>query len=97
MRPWATPHPSRPSTSPRRNRAAISWRLTVPDGCGFLTYKAVGSTGRLRDGEEGSAGLARRILVTESLPLPIRGRQTKKFEFTKLLESGSRRPSVTRA
>ena len=28
-------------------------------------------------------------LVTESLPLPIRGPATKKFEFTKLLKSGS--------
>ena len=42
---------------------------------GFLTYKAVGSTGRLSDGEEGYLPvLSRRILVTESLPLPIRGR-----------------------
>ena len=31
--------------------------------------------------------LSRRILVTESLPLPIRGKQTKRFEFTKLLDS----------
>ena len=56
---------------------------------GFLTYKAVGSTGRLSDGEEGYLPvLSRRILVTESLPLPIRGAATKKFEFTKLLKSG---------
>ena len=32
--------------------------------------------------------LSRRILVTESLPLPIRGPATKKFEFTKLLQVG---------
>jgi uncharacterized protein YfaS (alpha-2-macroglobulin family) len=32
--------------------------------------------------------LSSRILVTESLPLPIRGPATKKFEFTKLLKSG---------
>jgi hypothetical protein len=56
---------------------------------GFLTYKAVGSTGPLSDGEEGYLPvLPRRILVTESLPLPIRGPETKKFEFAKLLESG---------
>ncbi len=54
-----------------------------------MTYKAVGSTGRLSDGEEGFLPvLSRRILVTESLPLPIRGKQTKKFDFTKLSESG---------
>ena len=74
---------------PSKESRSFSWRLNVPDGMGFLTYKAVGSTGRLSDGEEGYLPvLSRRILVTESLPLPIRGPQAKKFEFTKLIESG---------
>jgi len=69
---------------------SFSWRLQIPDGMGFLTYKAVGSTGRLSDGEEGYLPvLSRRTLVTESLPLPIRGAGTKDFNFTRLLESGS--------
>lgn len=68
---------------------SLSWRIAVPDDLGFLTYKAVGSTGRLSDGEEGFLPvLSKRILVTESLPLPIRGKQTKQFEFTKLIQSG---------
>jgi uncharacterized protein YfaS (alpha-2-macroglobulin family) len=68
---------------------SFAWRLSVPDGIGFLTYKAVGSTGRISDGEEGFLPvLSRRILVTESLPLPIRGKQTKTFDFTKLGASG---------
>lgn len=68
---------------------SFSWRLSVPDGSGFLTYKTVGSTGRISDGEEGFLPvLSRRVLVTESLPLPIRGQQTKDFEFEKLLASG---------
>jgi RNA polymerase sigma factor (sigma-70 family) len=68
---------------------SFAWRLSIPDGCDFLTYKAVGATDRLSDGEEGYLPvLSRRILVTESLPLPIRGAQTKKFEFAKLIESG---------
>ncbi len=68
---------------------SLSWRISVPDELGFLTYKAVGSTGKLSDGEEGYLPvLSRRILITESLPLPIRGKQTKTFEFTKLRDSG---------
>ena len=68
---------------------SFSWRLTVPDNAGPLTYKAVGSTGRISDGEEGFLPvLSRRTLVTESLPLPIRGPATKKFEFTRLVKSG---------
>jgi hypothetical protein len=68
---------------------SYSWKISVPDGLGFLTYKVVGSTGRLSDGEEGFLPvLSRRMLVTESLPLPIRGKRTKDFRFEKLLASG---------
>jgi hypothetical protein len=79
---------------PAKESRSFFWRLKVPDGCGFLTYKAVGSTGRLSDGEEGYLPvLSRRIFVTESLPLPIRGKLgggevVKKFQFDKLLKSG---------
>jgi len=75
---------------PSKESRTLSWRLTIPDGCEFLIYRAVGATTRLSDGQEGYLPvLSRRILVTESLPLPIRGPQTKEFEFTKLLQSGS--------
>ena len=74
---------------PSMESRTYSWRLTIPDECDFLIYKAVGATTRLSDGEEGYLPvLSRRILVTESLPLPVRGPQTKEFEFTKLLNSG---------
>ena len=69
---------------------SFSWRLTIPDlSGGAISYKAVGSTGRISDGEEGLLPvLVRRTLVTESLPLPIRGPQTKDFKFERLLKSG---------
>jgi uncharacterized protein YfaS (alpha-2-macroglobulin family) len=75
---------------PAKQSHSYSWRLAVPDGAGFLTYKAVGATAAASDGEEGFLPvLSRRILVTESLPLPVRGATTKDFEFAKLLASGS--------
>jgi hypothetical protein len=83
-----------PFDIPAKESRTFAWRIRVPDGCGFLTYKAVASTGRVSDGEEGYLPvLSRRIFVTESLPLPVRvkagqGAVTKKFEFTKLLQSG---------
>ena len=77
------------SIPPKQSRG-FAWRISVPDGCGFLTYKAVGASATVSDGEEGAVPvLSRRILVTESLPLPIRGPATKKFQFTKLLKSAS--------
>ncbi|TWU26179.1 MG2 domain protein [Novipirellula galeiformis] len=76
-------------TIPAGQSRSFSWKIKVPDNIGFLTYKAVGSTGRLSDGEEGYLPvLSRRVLVTESLPLPIRGQQEKQFEFEKLINSG---------
>jgi uncharacterized protein YfaS (alpha-2-macroglobulin family) len=75
---------------PAKQSRSYSWRIAVPDGLGFLTYKAVGATAQASDGEEGFLPvLSRRILVTESVPLPIRGKQTKTFRFPKLLESGT--------
>ncbi|EEF57001.1 alpha-2-macroglobulin [Pedosphaera parvula Ellin514] len=75
---------------PAKESRSYSWRIKVPDDIGFLSYKAVGSTGTVSDGEEGYLPvLSRRILVTESLPLPIRGPATKKFDFAKLEKSGS--------
>ncbi|MBI4661607.1 MAG: hypothetical protein HY735_22520 [Verrucomicrobia bacterium] len=75
---------------PAKESRSFSWRIKVPDGTGFLTYKAVGSTGRVSDGEEGFLPvLSRRVFITESLPLSIRGPGTKKAEFTSLLRSGT--------
>jgi hypothetical protein len=81
--------PEQPFDVPARQSRSFSWRISVPDGCGFISYKAVAATAKLSDGEEGAVPvLSRRVLVTESLPLPIRGPETKKFEFTKLVHSG---------
>jgi uncharacterized protein YfaS (alpha-2-macroglobulin family) len=81
--------PDQPFEVPAGESRTFSWRLTIPDGLDHLTYKTVGSTGRLSDGEENYLPvLSRGILVIESKPLPIRGKQTKEFTFAKLLDSG---------
>ena len=55
-----------------------------------MIYKAVASSGRLSDGEEAYLPiLPRRVLVTESLPLPVRGPTTKHIEFPQLLGAGA--------
>jgi uncharacterized protein YfaS (alpha-2-macroglobulin family) len=64
------------------------WRLSIPDDIGPISYTTVGATDKLSDGESGMVPvLSRRVLVTESIPLPIRGAQTKTFNFAKLIES----------
>ena len=75
---------------PAKQSRTYSWKIFVPDDLGVITYKAVGGTGKISDGEEGYLPvLSRRIFVTESMPLPIRGAQTKKFNFDKLVASGN--------
>jgi uncharacterized protein YfaS (alpha-2-macroglobulin family) len=69
---------------------SVFWKITVPDFVGALTYKVVAATDKLSDGEEGFMPvLTKRVLVIESLPLPIRGKQTKTFDFESLRNSGS--------
>ncbi len=73
---------------PANQSKTYSWRLTVPDNLGFLTYKAVGGTDKVTDGEQAMLPvLSRHIFVTESLPLPIRGAKSKNFKFDKLVAS----------
>ena len=63
----------------------VFWMLSVPDGARVLAYKVVGGTETVSDGEEGFLPvLSKRILVNESLPLPIRGKETKTFTFDRL-------------
>jgi hypothetical protein len=50
----------------------------------------VASAGNFTDGEENALPvLSNRMLVTETLPLPIRGGQTKEFKFEKLINQSN--------
>jgi len=68
--------------------SVLSWKLQIPDNIGAVTYKVVAKAGNFSDGEQKALPvLSNRMLVTESLPLPIRGKQTKDYELTKLVKS----------
>ena len=78
----------KPFSVPAKQSVTVSWRINVPDELGYITYKAVGGTAKVSDGEQGFLPvLSRSIFVTESLPLPIRGAKTKNYKFAKLLEA----------
>jgi uncharacterized protein YfaS (alpha-2-macroglobulin family) len=68
---------------------AVNWNITIPDNLQAVTYKIVAKAGKFTDGEEMAIPiLSNRMLVTESMPLPIRGNSSKVFNFNKLLNSG---------
>ncbi|MCW3077090.1 MAG: hypothetical protein JWO32_1699 [Bacteroidetes bacterium] len=69
---------------------SIEWNITIPAGYSAIKYKIVAKAGNFSDGEEMVIPvLTNRMLVTESMPLPIRGNQTKEFSFGKFINQNN--------
>jgi uncharacterized protein YfaS (alpha-2-macroglobulin family) len=78
-------------TCSRGKDALVGWRIHIPSGIQALTFKIMATAGNFSDGEEISLPvLSNRILVTESLPLPVNGNSTKSFTFNHLKNPGSK-------
>jgi len=69
----------------------LSWRIKVPLGkADAIVYRVIAKSGEYSDGEENALPiLINRMLVTETLPLPVKGNQTKTFLLKKLMENKS--------
>ncbi|SKC83904.1 Alpha-2-macroglobulin family N-terminal region [Ohtaekwangia koreensis] len=73
-----------------RQSTSLEWSIEIPEGLQAITYRIVAKAGDFSDGEEMVLPVVtNRMLVTETLPLPIRGKQTKEFKFEKLLNNKS--------
>jgi len=75
----------------------ISWQLIIPvnNAPAVLQYRVTATAGSFSDGEERTIPvLTNRMLVTESLPLPVRGKGSYDFSFEKLLKSGTNEVST---
>ncbi len=80
-----------PFTVKTGQSAVVSWRLYIPvsSGLSVMQCRVTAVSGSFSDGEEKAIPvLTNRMLVTESLPLPVRGAGTSGFSFDKLLKSG---------
>ncbi len=76
---------------PAGQSTPISFKLAIPETLQALKYKVVAKAGQFSDGEEQVVPvLTNRMLVTESLPLPIRFNQTKEFTFTKFINQNNK-------
>lgn len=70
--------------------APLYWNLFIKEGTQAITYRIVAKAGNFSDGEEMAIPvLSNRMLVTETMPLPIRGKSEKAFNFDKLINSGT--------
>jgi uncharacterized protein YfaS (alpha-2-macroglobulin family) len=70
---------------------SIAWRVKVPEEySGAVTWQISAEGNSFRDGEESTIPVVtNRMLVTETLPITVRGGQTKKFSFDHLKNSKS--------
>ncbi|MFY8073096.1 MAG: alpha-2-macroglobulin family protein [Pirellula sp.] len=66
------------------------WRIRVPEDARPIIFKTIAATDNLSDGEQAILPvLSNKVLVSEAIPLPIRGKSAKEFELKKLVESAA--------
>jgi uncharacterized protein YfaS (alpha-2-macroglobulin family) len=82
--------PNRSFTAPAKQSVPVTFSIEIPYQYNKpVTYRLVAKAGAMSDGEEAMLPVvSNRMLVTESLPLPVRGNTTKNFTFEKLVKSG---------
>jgi uncharacterized protein YfaS (alpha-2-macroglobulin family) len=74
-----------------KKSSMVEWEISIPEGIQAITYRVVAKAGTFSDGEEMTLPVVtNRMLVTETLPLPVRGNQKKKFTFDKMVSSDSK-------
>ncbi|MEJ7822313.1 MAG: alpha-2-macroglobulin family protein, partial [Chitinophagaceae bacterium] len=76
---------------PAGQSTSIKFDIEIPTNYNnALVYRIVAKAGEMSDGEEMALPvLTNRMLVTETMPIPVKGNTTKKFTFQKLLKSGN--------
>lgn len=68
----------------------LNWEIIIPAGLQAVTYRVVAKADKFSDGEESTLPvLTNSMLVTETLPLPVKGRQTRVFTLDKLVNNTS--------
>jgi len=71
---------------------SVTWKIIIPvdPGLSVLKYRISATAENFSDSEEKAIPIfPNRMLVTESMPIPVRGKGTFEFHFDKLLGSGS--------
>ncbi|WP_299519391.1 alpha-2-macroglobulin family protein, partial [uncultured Flavobacterium sp.] len=68
----------------------VTWRITIPEGLQGLQYKIVAKSGNFSDGEENILPvLSNKILITESIPIWVKGNSKKEYVFENLKNNSS--------
>jgi len=77
-------------TAPAGQSTVVNFAIEIPNNFNdAVIYKIVAKAGDVSDGEEAAIPVVtNRMLVTETMPLPMRGDGTEDFKFSKLINSG---------
>lgn len=73
-----------------RQSARLAWRLKVPKGEVLaVVHRIVATSGSFSDGEESALPvLTNRTLVTETMPMPLKGNESREFNFEAMARGG---------
>ena len=77
--------------------APLAWKVKVPeDYAGAVTWQIFANGNKFKDGEESSLPVvSNRMLVTETLPITLRGNQSKSFVFDNFKNADNSNSLVT--
>jgi hypothetical protein len=86
--PLANTNATQPFNVAIGQAAPLSWKLKIPvGGPSAVTYRVMASAASFSDGEENALPvLSNRMLVTETLPLFVRSKQSKNFSMASMAE-----------
>lgn len=77
-------------TTSGKQSTSVSWKLKVPETVQALVFRVIAKSGNFSDGEENALPvLTNRMLVTESMPLPVRGKGKTNFTFANLSKASA--------
>ena len=80
---------TQPFIVPKGQNSLVNWEIEIPSDVPAVVVQVTAKAGDFSDGEEHVIPVLRNsIMVTESIPLAIRGEENKEFTFKKLLASG---------
>jgi TonB-dependent SusC/RagA subfamily outer membrane receptor len=69
----------------------VEWIIKIPEGLQGLQYKIVAKSGNFSDGEENILPvLSNKVLLTESIPIWVKGETKKEYEFLNLKNNSSK-------
>ncbi|WP_281637335.1 MG2 domain-containing protein [Flavobacterium marginilacus] len=77
-------------TIPAYGNTTVSWKIYIPEGLQGVQYKVLAKAGNFSDGEENILPvLTNNMLVTESIPIWVRGNSKKEYTFENLKNNNS--------